>query len=154
MISQLIENLSQNIQLLADESFGILDFDKLKENLVEAINVLKNLEGKENFYQKVISDCKKEIKRMCRAIASLKNGKGKIGLVEKLVEEENLGYEDLIKLKEVVKKELDESFSVRGKIILVCSADVGFYISGNCRGLINQTLTKSVGVGFIRPEKR
>lgn len=106
----LIESLERHRISMGDATIHKIDFDKLEKDLDEATGVLKSLAQKEALCDKLLTDFKSEVKQMALAISRAKGDMGSSGLVEKLLSSPDLGFEDLLFLREKVKEEFNQSF--------------------------------------------
>jgi hypothetical protein len=109
-IQALIECLEEHQISIGDATIHKMDFDKLEKDLDDATGALKSLAQKEALCEKLLTDFKSEVKKMALAISRAKGDMGSSGLVEKLLSSADLGFEDLLFLREKVKEELNHSF--------------------------------------------
>lgn len=107
----LIESLKVHQGCISDETIHNMDFDKLEKDLNEALRALKSSTQKEELCEKLLADFKSDIKKMALAVSRAKGDVGSSGLVEKLLSSPDLGFEDLLFLREKVKEEFNQSFS-------------------------------------------
>lgn len=118
-IQELIESLKGHKAAISGEMIQKIDFDHLEKNLSEAVHLLCSLGEKEQLCEKLLSDFKSEIKRMALAASRAKGNLNSCGLVEKLLSSPDLGFDDLLFLREKVKEEFNQSFpsSPRSKVV-------------------------------------
>ena len=109
-IRNLIESLKQHRDAIGDEMVHQMDFDRLEEDLNDSVSALSSLEEKEKLSDKFLSDFKSEIKKMALAVSRVKGDLNSSGLVEKLLSSPDLGFEDLLFLREKVKEEFNQCF--------------------------------------------
>ncbi len=109
-IQNLIESLKQHRDAIGDETIQKMDFDQLEKNLSEAVCTLSSLDEKEKLSEKLFCEFKSEIKKMALAVSRVKGNLSSCGLVEKLLSSPDLGFEDLLFLRERVKEEFNQSF--------------------------------------------
>jgi hypothetical protein len=109
-IENLIQSLKKHGEAIQNETIQKIDFDQLEKDLSEAVSALSSLEKKEKLCDELLSDFKSEIKRMTLAVSRAKGDLNSCGLVERLLLSPDLGFEDLLFLREKVREEFNQSF--------------------------------------------
>jgi hypothetical protein len=109
-IENLIEALKTHRDAICNEMVNKIDFDQLEKDLSEAASALGSLEKKEKLCDALLSDFKFETKRMALAVSRAKGELSSCGLVEKLLLSPDLGFEELLFLREKVREEFNQSF--------------------------------------------
>jgi hypothetical protein len=109
-IQNLIESIEKHLEAIRDEKIQKMDFDQLEKDLSEATSLLGSLEKKEKLCDSLLSDFKSEIRRMTLALSRTKGDLSSCGLVERLLLSPDLGFEDLLFLREKVREEFNQSF--------------------------------------------
>ena len=107
---ELVNNLRTHIETISDEKIELLDFDSLRDDLKNAAEILLNLDEKGKVCDKLLADIKSEIKRMSLAVSRAKGDTSTLNLTERLLDAEDLDYEDLFLLKRQVRTEFDRTF--------------------------------------------
>ena len=107
---ELIKKLKTHIESIGGEKIELLDFDSLRDDLKNAANIILNLDEKGKLCNKLLADIKSEIKRMSLAVSRAKGDASSLSLTERLLNSEDLNYEDLVLLKGQVKAEFDRTF--------------------------------------------
>lgn len=111
-VENLIESLEGYRKAIGDDSIGGMDFDQLEKDLDETARALGSLGEKEKLCQRLLSDFKSQIQRMALAVSRAKGDDGSCGLVEKLLSSPDLGFDDLLFLREKTREEFNKCFPV------------------------------------------
>ncbi|MDH4222579.1 MAG: hypothetical protein OEV55_03460 [candidate division Zixibacteria bacterium] len=109
-ILELIQHLEQDAEKIGQEKVEELDFDRLQENLNLASNMLKSFSEKERTSEKILEDYKTEIKRLALSLSRLKGESANLDTLEKSLQDENLSYDMLSRLRKQLQTEFDRSF--------------------------------------------
>lgn len=107
---ELVNNLRAHIESISDEKIELLDFDSLRDDLKNAAGLLLNLDQKGRLCDKLLDGIRSEIKRMSLAVSRAKGDPSNMNLTERLLNSEDLEYEDLALLKRQVEAEFDRTF--------------------------------------------
>jgi hypothetical protein len=107
---ELVSNLRAHIESIGDERIELLDFDSLRDDLKKAAGLLLKLDEKGKLCDKLLDGIKSDIKRMSLAVSRAKGDASSLSLTERLLNSEDLDYEDLVLLKDQVKAEFDRTF--------------------------------------------
>jgi len=108
--NELVQNLRTHLETIGDEKIEAIDFDSLEKDLKEAARALLNLNLKGKLCDKLLADTKSEIQRMSLALSRAKGEASTFNLTERLLDAEDLDYEDLVLLKRQVRAEFDKTF--------------------------------------------
>jgi hypothetical protein len=109
-IQNLIQSLKDHQNAISDETVHKMDFDQLEKDLNQTTCALSSLSEKEKLCERLLGDFKSEIKRTALAVSRAKGDLSSSSLVEKLLSSPDLGFEDLLFLREKVKEEFNQSF--------------------------------------------
>jgi hypothetical protein len=107
-IDQLIESLQVSRKAIGTETVQTIDFDRLEEDLGQAIETLSSLREKQQLCDRLLSDFKSDIRRMVLAVSRVKGEAGSCGLAEKLISSPDLSFDDLLFLRERVREEFNQ----------------------------------------------
>lgn len=134
-IQNLIDALKEHIECLDGEKMEKIDFDQMQKDLKNSAEALSSLQRKEELCDKLLSDFKSEIKRMSLALSRVKGDWNpalkmqtshlRDGLVERLLSSENLGFEELILLREKVREEFNKCFPTKPQARIVDNLNFG-----------------------------
>jgi hypothetical protein len=109
-IENLIQSLKKHGEAIQNETIQKIDFDQLEQDLSDTASALSSLEKKGNLCDGLLSDFKSEIKKMALAVSRAKGDLNSCGLVERLLLSPDLGFEELLFLREKVREEFNQSF--------------------------------------------
>ncbi len=112
-IQNLIEVLKEHVEHLDGEKIEKIDFDQMQKDLNNSIEALSSLRKKEELCDKLLVDFKSEVKRMSSAMSRAQGDLNTSGLVEQLLSSEDLGFDELILLREKVREDFNKSFPSR-----------------------------------------
>ena len=107
---ELVSNLRAHIEGIGDEKIELLDFDSLRDDLKKAAGLLLKLDEKGKLCDKLLDGIKSDIKRMSLAVSRAKGDASSLSLTERLLNSEDLDYEDLVLLKNQVEAEFNRTF--------------------------------------------
>lgn len=112
-IQNLINALREHMEHLDGEKVEKIDFDQMQEDLKNSIEALIFLHTKEELSDKLLADFKSEIKRMSLGVSRANGDLNTSGMVETLLSSENLSFEELVLLREKVRKDFNKSFPTK-----------------------------------------
>jgi hypothetical protein len=107
---ELVSNLRAHIESIGDEKIELLDFDSLRDDLKNTAGLLLKLDEKGKLCDKLLNGIKSDIKRMSLDVSRAKGDASSLSLTERLLNSEDLDYDDLVLLKDQVKAEFDRTF--------------------------------------------
>jgi hypothetical protein len=109
-IQNLIESLQTHRNAISDQALQKMDFDQLERDLSEVVGTLSYLKEQKELCEKLLGEFKTDIQRMAVAISRTKGDLSSGSLVERLLSSPDLGFEDLLFLRDKVREEFNQSF--------------------------------------------
>jgi hypothetical protein len=109
-VQNLIKSLQTHRNAINDQALQKIDFDQLEGDLSEAVDTLSHLKDKRELCEKLLSEFKVDIQKMAMAVSRAKGEINSCSLVERLLSSPDLGFEDLLFLRDRVREEFNQSF--------------------------------------------
>lgn len=122
---KLVEALKEHVTCLDAEKIEKIDFDQMQEDLKNSIEALISLQKNKGLCEKLLADFKSEIKKMSLAISRAKGDLNASGLVERFLSSEDLGFEELVLLRDKVREDFNKSFPSKTQAKVVDSLGFG-----------------------------
>jgi hypothetical protein len=109
-VQNLIESLETHRNAINDQALQKMDFDQLERDLSEAVGSLSSLEEQRELCEKLLGEFKTDIQKMAVAVSRAKGDLSSGSLVARLLSSPDLGFEDLLFLRNKVREEFNQSF--------------------------------------------
>lgn len=122
-VQNLIESLQMHRNAINDEALQKMDFDQLQRDLSDALDALSHLKEQRELCEKLLGEFKTDILKMAMAISRAKGDLSSGSLVERLLSSPDLGFEDLLFLRNKVREEFNQSFpaSPQSNVVVISS---------------------------------
>jgi hypothetical protein len=123
-VRNLIESLQIYRNAISDQALQKIDFDQLEGDLNEAVDALNHLKEKGELCEKLLGEFKADIQKMAMAVSRAKGEISSCSLVERLLSSPDLGFEDLLFLRDKVREEFNQSFpaSPQSSVVVTSSS--------------------------------